>query len=1512
MEFNIEPYNDDFQNNALDNNYVRILFKPGRAVQARELTQIQSMIQNQIKQFGDHIFQNGSPVIGGNLTLDNKVKYLKLSESYAGTDIDIEDFDRKVIRNNDGTAQAKVLTTYYPEEGTPTLLIKYITGVEFADGEEITIVTTDIKAQLVGSSANGNATVCSINEGVFYVDGFFVQVPDQTAVVSPYSTIANVKIGLEISDDIIDSGIDTTLLDPAQGSFNYQAPGADRYQFNLSLSTRPLDTVVDEAQFFELMRVEQGAITKQVKYPIYAELEKTLARRTFDESGDYTVRPFRASIQNGSDANNYTISIEPGKAYVKGFEFETIGTVKIDAPKPRSATDVKTMGDVDIDVSYGNYLYVTSLRGNSNGFINISGIEKVDIHCVDSSNVLATDTHSGIANASIYQNTKIGTARVRNFVRQSADLFNAITDSNGIYKLYLTDINIQPKITKVAGPVGANATCINVSPRFSPNTNAYANITLTVLPIRLDAIASVYGTANANTFTINANSSGTFAGKVSVGDIVRIGDFAKEVVSVETGNLVVNTMFDYTVANSATNPVLVYKQTDYVQSMTGQTRTIRDSKLLNDNVVLQLDRTFDNSTVPDQQTVIQFNFGIDHAESFVSGPSVNNVAIAVANSSMNVSIASKYLTGEASLEDKIKTGLIFRLPANYIARSSLNNADYNHFKYLRNQAVSSGSFTIGQSGSGLESYETIPWTDSTSAIQDNLIVIVRNNGGAAVANGSVLQLTAANLSVTGTSITVTTGIAALASVDVLVNVKQNDIESKIRKKTYVSNTSFSASKSNFTYPIAENGTKTVTLNGFGDIANINVSNGFIFLSNTTYNTVRPGDEISLFVPDVVKVNKILAGNSTHYPDQYNVVDVTNRFSIDYGQKDNMYDHAKIILKSGYDSPSSKMLVHVDMYLHEFNPATNVSFFSVDSYSAAQYENGAIPIYTARDGTTYNLRDCLDFRPTRTLGEASVVFSNPNIPGPDEVAELSFNYFLPRIDKLVLSKDKEFRVLQGKSSPQPLPPEDVDDAMTLYTIKLPPYSADIREIRTIYNENRRFTMKDISSMEKRLQKVEFFTSLNNVENLAMADKVQYEDGTEKEKYGIVGENFVNFNIADYKSPDFNSALEGGFLIPPMNVNTVGFKRQAVNSTKVSKKTVTLSYTEVPAITQGLAANKAVSVQPFLFGQFNGTLLISPETDYWVSEVLKPEVITVPERIVEKQVVIREIVVEPAPPITLPPASSNANTQIITTPGTNPPTNSSSTVVVSDPVTTAPVVSPDPVDIGSDESCPAPWMMIDLYGGVRRPAGDIRPGMYVKTNHEVTLDLGTYMVTHVESVQDSPRVQIEFDHIDFVCSPTHKFYMDGEWVNAEDLEIGDMVGCGSDQHEVLGISDYPDGEVIKITVDEAHTYVCEGLLSHNKPPTNREIGRDLPITFAYDPSWSNIPRNPFMFGGSFDGTAWYPYVPINQIEETITPESPNPTLTSPIILGNENLAASGGGRYAERHGDSFNTSTVTGKD
>lgn len=1278
MQFNINPYNDDFAQNALDNNYMRIMFKPGKAVQTRELTQIQSILQNQIKQFGDHVFQDGSPVIGGNLTLDNKTKFIKLLETFENTDIEVEEFNGTVIRSTSGTVQAKVLATHFPTDGIPTLMIRYITGNEFIDGEIITIAGTTTRAQLIASNSTGFGTIVSINEGVFYADGFFVQVGNQTAVVSAYSTSANVKIGLEINEEFIDSDIDATLLDPAQESFNYQAPGADRYQFSLILSTRPIDTVIDESKFFELMRVESGAVTKQVKYPIYAELEKTLARRTFDESGDYTVKPFRASLLDGSNANNYTISVEPGKAYVKGFEFETIGTLKIDAPKPRSATDVKSLVDTDVDLSYGNFVYVTALRGSSNGFINIAALEKIDVHCVDTSKVAVGLGTS--ANSQLYQNTRIGSVRVKNFIRSSADAFDSIRDSNGVYLIYMSEVSMDPKVVKVTD-ASSNSNTIRLQDKMSAVDNAYRNVSVTILPVRLDAIANV-NTANvfAGSYRVNANSAvaNVFSGSnVSVGSVIKVGKDVREVISVNTSGdfLTVNTEFSQTIVgtNNSINPLQVLLQTTYNQNVSSQTRTVQ--RYDGTTKTIFLDTPFDNNGVADANSVVQLDFDMAHAKSFISGPSVSNVLVAVANTTMNVSIQSQKTGGETVAEDKSRNAMIFQLPGNYIKRASLNNADYNYNKIVLNRSNTGTSniFALSQ-GAGLETFETIPFSDSTRAIQDNLIVIVRdNNGNTNYPNGTMLQLTAANVTIASpaTTITIDTFVPDIQKVDIILTTKQNDSEDKIRKKNFFSNTSYVGTRTNFTYPTTASGNTTVTIPNHGVVANVDVANGLIFLTDLTFNTVRPGDSISLFVPDVVKIRKVLAGNTTHLPDVNNVRDITDSFYVDYGQRDDVYEHAKLILKTGFDNPNAKLLVHLDLYQHVYISGANVSFFSVDSYSESKYESGSIPIYKSSTGRIYYLRDCLDFRTTRVIGDVSNSFTVPNFPSIDEVSELSLQYYLPRIDKLVLSKDKEFRVIQGKSAPQPLPPEDLDDAMTLYTLYLPPYVADIREVRTKYIENRRFTMKDISSIEKRLQKVEFFVSLNNVEKLALSDKTQYEDGTEKEKFGIVGENFRTFNIADFKNDDFRVALENGFMIPTMRTVPLGFKPLSLSDTTLNKKTVSLQFTETPAISQPLVSNKGVGVQPFLFGQFNGSVELTPDTDYWTAEDLKPEIISVPEKIIEHTIVIREIVVEPPSPSTLPTPTSNANTVIIVTPGGDPPAPSGN-VVVTLPAPPAPVI------------------------------------------------------------------------------------------------------------------------------------------------------------------------------------------------------------------------------------------------
>jgi len=77
-DFNVNPYYDDFDE---DKGFLRVLFRPGFAVQGRELTQLQTILQNQVARFGDHMFKDGSKVLGGEVTLDTEVQFLKLSSS---------------------------------------------------------------------------------------------------------------------------------------------------------------------------------------------------------------------------------------------------------------------------------------------------------------------------------------------------------------------------------------------------------------------------------------------------------------------------------------------------------------------------------------------------------------------------------------------------------------------------------------------------------------------------------------------------------------------------------------------------------------------------------------------------------------------------------------------------------------------------------------------------------------------------------------------------------------------------------------------------------------------------------------------------------------------------------------------------------------------------------------------------------------------------------------------------------------------------------------------------------------------------------------------------------------------------------------------------------------------------------------------------------------------------------------------------------------------------------------
>ena len=131
-------------------------------------------------------------------------------------------------------------------------------------------------------------------------------------------------------------------------------------------------------------------------------------------------------------------------------------------------------------------------------------------------------------------------------------------------------------------------------------------------------------------------------------------------------------------------------------------------------------------------------------------------------------------------------------------------------------------------------------------------------------------------------------------------------------------------------------------------------------------------------------------------------------------------------------------------------------------------------------------------------------------------------------------------------------------------------------------------------------------------------------------------------------------------------------------------------------------------------------------------------------------------------------------------------------------------------GGGGGCPDPMMLILMANGSQKRAGDLKVGDLIKTNHEKDMKLGEYKVEYVNVLNNREKAKFTFEESEIVCSLTHKFYVDNDWKEAKDMKVGDEVSG----QKLISIENVEDGDVVHITVEDAHTYICEGLLSHNK--------------------------------------------------------------------------------------------------
>lgn len=438
-DLNVTPYFDDYNE---DNNYHRVVFKAATPVQARELTQLQSILQNQVERFGENILVEGTIVKGGNFNEIQKFPYVKIldnntddqtvvMENYVGASIVGQNSGVKAIVETyvaGFETQAPDLNTLYVKytdtgvDGLGNDVKRFLPGeiLEFSiDGVVVPELEVAVASLGIDSAPVGNGYGVKCGDGVIFQKGFFVRFDPQIAIVSKYSTAPDgIFLGFYTEEEIINSNSDTSLLDNANGFNNYNAPGADRLKLTPILRSYTTQQAAADENFLAIQEYQNGNLVRKSTDTQFNSVSKLVEQRTSEESGDYALNQFDIQMKpHATDPTKVSAFVGGGVAYVNGKRVENLDYVDVSINK---ATDFRSIEQQDILANYGNYVdiddYYGSFDFDRNQTVTLRASEQVATTLVGFTGVGAN----------------IGTAKIRSITKQSS--------TN--YRLYIFDVRM--------------------------------------------------------------------------------------------------------------------------------------------------------------------------------------------------------------------------------------------------------------------------------------------------------------------------------------------------------------------------------------------------------------------------------------------------------------------------------------------------------------------------------------------------------------------------------------------------------------------------------------------------------------------------------------------------------------------------------------------------------------------------------------------------------------------------------------------------------------------------------------------------------------------------------------------------------------------------------------------------------------------------------------------------------------------------------------------------------------
>ena len=1267
---NVSPYFDDFNE---DKNYNKVLFKTGYPIQSRELTTLQSILQGQIEKFGQHFFKEGSVVIPGGIFYDNSYFAVKIDPTFL--DIPVSSYTKYLVDNKieiqgetSGVRATVVnrLTTVESEEGFDTLYVKYsgsgTDGVSktFQDGENLitlsdinfsstTIAANNLFARCIVSESTKTGSSASLSEGVFFVRGYFIKAPTSTVVLDQYSDTPSYKVGLLIKEEIVTASSEyPDLYDNAQGFSNESAPGADRFKLSASLTKKSLDDNND-VNFVELLRVDNGVVEKIVNKTDYNIFKDELARRTYDESGDYYIRPFSIDIkeslndrignngiylptqltQNGNTPSDdiFTLQISPGKAYVRGYEIDKVSTSSIDVVKPRTTRSKENIG---VPVRIGNNVQVENVYGSPT--LGMSYFVELRDQRLPATGLPTSGNQIG--NARVYDFSQkvisgVGTSRY------DLKLFDIQTFTNITVGFALTAQNAAHVKGKFSGATGITVDAVSnsttfklrdVSGQFQLNEpieidglDAGRNITV-ITDHDISDVKSVGRTVGVSTFAANlALSKEKF-----------VFPTGAELSINANGNITGSSISDFR-AYLKVGDIIAYG----IPSFT--------------TPVFNRVTSFANNGATVVVAGIHTEAGVNTGAVTTSSPTDVRVVVPV-------------------LEKADDAGKIINLQNPFV--SSINLLDSNYIvrkQITANVTGTTFSFNVNDLGDNdliLEPYtETnyiLTWeTGHKELIRSSQVTI----------SADLKQITIINLSRTGNA-------------TLTITAKRTKLTSKVKTVTRCSDLIVDRSHK------AGSGIGSTTFN-----------DGLTF--SAVYGTRVQDDTISLNVPDALRILGIFESNDTANPDLPSIIvssqsdtftnnviigetfigsssgavakvvsvvsgtqldfvyendkrfeleeqislsesgitailntinigdrNITSNYIFDDGHREEFCDFARITRKSDAPEPTRKIRIIFDFFSTDESTGT---VESVNSYNSLDYAKQIPFVIDQRASDFIDLRPRVD---AYSLSSTDSPFcftsrtftstkSEPAVT--DKTIVLDYEYYLGRTDRLYLTKEGAFELKNGEPSEFPKAPVANSEGFEVGVISMQPYMINATfdsQLRMI--SHKRFTMRDIGGLEHRVKTLENYTTLSLLEtdtkNLSIKDP---STGLDKFKSGFFVDNFRNHSSHNLEGDSFfdidmtrgecrprsterNVALQFETVstaADPVNADYRWAEDFADSNITRNGSGLTLAFEEVTFVDQPLAT-RTENLNPFHIALFAGAIELNPASDFWIEEVILP--------------------------------------------------------------------------------------------------------------------------------------------------------------------------------------------------------------------------------------------------------------------------------------------------------------------